>query len=262
MLGFITEIARMGGELAKDLRIEMGQNPDAIKSKESAKDLVTEADQKVEEFLISKIKELFPEHGIFAEESGRSDSASDYCWVIDPIDGTASYIHNQPGYSLSIALQHKTVSKYAAIYCPVLQELYSAECGKGAFCNGEKIQVIDHGSLFDSHVATGFSCLRAGWENNNNLSYFCEIAKEAREVRRYGSAALDMCFVAAGKIDAFWELNLNIYDVAAGVLIVEEAGGEISDLHGENNWPEMGILATNKVLHEKMLSYFKNYTRS
>lgn len=261
MLEFISDLAQQGGEMAASLRKKMGSDSSGITSKATSRDVVTEADRAVENFVIGKIRQRFPEHGIYGEESGHIHSGSPYCWVIDPIDGTASYIHNQPGYSISIALQYQGRSQYAAIYCPVLHELYAAERGKGAFCNGEKIHVCDHGTLAESHVSTGFSCLRAGWKNHNNLPYFCEIAKEAREVRRYGSAALDMCFVAKGRVDAFWELNLQLYDIAAGVLIVSEAGGQVSDLCGGEDWPKQGMLASNKTLHAKMLEFFTGYHR-
>jgi len=261
MLEFISDLARQGGGMAAALLKKMGNDSSGIACKATIRDVVTEADRIVENFVIQKIHERFPEHGIYGEENGHINSGSPYCWVIDPIDGTASYIHNQPGYSISIALQYQGQSQYGAIYCPVLQELFAAEQGRGAFCNGEKIQVCDHGSLAESQVSTGFSCLRAGWKKRNNLSYFCEIAKEAREVRRFGSAALDLCFVAAGRLDAFWELNLQLYDIAAGTLIVSEAGGQISDLIGGENWPEQGMLASNKTLHPAMLEFFTGYQR-
>ncbi len=261
MLEFISDLARHGGEMAASLRKKMGSDSSGITSKATIRDVVTEADRAVENFIIGKIRERFPEHGIYGEENGRLNQDSPYCWVIDPIDGTASYIHHQPGYSTSIALQYRGRSQYGAIYCPVLQELFAAEQGKGAFCNGEKIQVCDHGALSESHVGTGFSCLRAGWKNHNNLPYFCEIAKEAREVRRFGSAALDLCFVASGRLDAFWELNLQPYDIAAGTLIVSEAGGQISDLCGGEHWPVQGMLASNKTLHTAMLEFFAGYHR-
>ncbi|MFA6929127.1 MAG: inositol monophosphatase family protein [Lentisphaeria bacterium] len=261
MLDFITDLAHQGGELALHLRKKMGRDLSGVSKKSTLRDVVSEADREVEDFVIEKIRERFPEHGIYAEENGRITSASPYCWVIDPIDGTASYIHNQPGYSISLALQYQGQSRYGAVYCPVLQELYAAEQGGGAYCNQEKIQVCDHGSLAESQVSTGFSCLRSGWKKRNNLPYFCEIAKEAREVRRFGSAALDLCFVAAGKLDAFWELNLQLYDVAAGTLIVSEAGGQVSDLQGRDRWPQQGLLASNKRLHPDMLNFFQDYHR-
>ena len=261
MLEFISDLARQGGELAAELRKKMGSDSSGITRKATIRDVVTEADRDVENFFIGKIRERFPEDGIYGEENGHINPGSRYCWVIDPIDGTASYIHNQPGYSISIALQYQGRSQYGAIYCPVLHELFAAEQGKGAFCNGEKIQVCDHGSLAESQVSTGFSCLRAGWKKHNNLPYFCEIAKEAREVRRFGSAALDLCFVAAGRLDAFWELNLQLYDIAAGTLIVTEAGGRISDLFGGENWPVQGMLASNQTLHAAMLEFFNGYHR-
>ncbi len=261
MLEFICDLARRGGELAASLQKNISAASSDIERKETVRDVVTEADKQVESFIIGKIRQRFPDHGIHGEENGYVNQDSAYCWVIDPIDGTASYIHHQPCYSTSIALQYRGCSRHAAVYCPVLDELYAAEAGGGAFCNGAPIKVCDHGPLSESNVGTGFSCLRAGWKEHNNLPYFCEIAKEAREMRRFGSAALDLCFVAAGKLDAFWELNLQTYDIAAGTLIVLEAGGQISDLAGADNWPQQGMLASNKKLHQKMLEFFKGYKR-
>lgn len=261
MLSFIINLAREGGDLARELRSSVLLEPSQISSKSTLKDLVTAADRQVEDFVSAEIRRHYPGHGIYGEEHGRSNQDSPYCWVIDPIDGTASYIHNQPFYSISIGLQYRGRSQLGAVYCPVLQELFYAERGQGAFCNQQPIRVIDHGRLADSHASTGFSCLRAGWQTVNNLPYFCAIAKEAREIRRFGSAALDLCYVAAGKLDAFWELNLQAYDIAAGSLILEEAGGQISDLQGGPDWPRQGLLASNTVLHSEMLPFFSGYQR-
>lgn len=262
MLHFIKELAYSAGQLARRLRQDISLSNLRISGKANDKDLVTLADRQVEDFVIDKIRKQYPDHDILAEESGLAGLVSPYRWVIDPIDGTASYIHDQPGYCVSIALQHQGCVKYAAIYAPVFDQLYHAELGGGAFCNDEPIQVIDHGNLSQSHVATGFSCLRAGWQECNNLPYFCAVAQEAREVRRYGSAALDLCWLAAGKVDAFWELNLQIYDIAAGLLIVNEAGGKICDLQGGDDFPRQGMLASNsETMQKTLLKFFKGYKR-
>ncbi len=262
MLHFIKQLASSAGQLAQQLRNDIGGSGLQTSSKANDKDLVTLADRQVEDFVIAEISRRYPEHGILAEESGLASSASPYLWVIDPIDGTASYIHEQPGYCVSIALRQQDRTQYAAVCAPVFNQLYHASLGGGAYCNDKPIRVIDHGDLSQSQVATGFSCLRAGWDKINNLQYFCALARQAREVRRYGSAALDLCWLAAGKIDAFWELNLQEYDVAAGSLIVTEAGGEICDLQGGNDYPRQGMLACNGAAMQKtMLEYFKEYKR-
>ncbi len=261
MLPFIIKIALGGGDLARQLREKIILDHTQISSKSTLKDVVTEADQQVEDYVVEQIRERYPEHGIYAEERGKHNADSPYCWVIDPIDGTASYIHNQPFYCISIGLQYQGQSQLGAVYCPVLQELYYAERGQGAFCNNQPIQIIDHGELLNSHASTGFSCLRAGWKTGNNLPYFCAIAQETREIRRFGSAAMDLCYVAAGKLDTFWELNLQLYDVAAGSLILQEAGGQISDLQGGDNWPLQGLLASNGRVHREMLKFFSGYQR-
>ncbi len=261
MLSFLVDLAREGGELARRLRLEVLADSSSISCKSNLKDLVTAADRQVEAFIRSEIRGRYPAHGIYGEELGRLNPDNPYCWVIDPIDGTASYIHNQPFYCTSIGLQYRGCSQFGAVYCPVLQELYQAERGGGAFCNREPIRVLDHGRLADSQAGTGFSCLRAGWRENNNLPYFCALAQEMREIRRFGSAALDLCYVAAGKLDVFWELNLQEYDIAAGSLILSEAGGQISDLQGGDDWPRQGLLASNRVLHREILPFFNGYRR-
>ena len=254
MLPFIINLAREGGELARQLRSSVLQEQSQISCKSTLKDLVTVADRQVEEFVSAEIRRRYPSHGIYGEEQGRSNLDSPYCWVIDPIDGTASYIHNQPFYSTSIGLQYNGRGQAGAVYCPVLRELFYAERGQGAFCNQQPIRVIDHGRLADSHVSTGFSCLRAGWEECNNLPYFCAVAKEAREIRRFGSAAMDLCYVAAGKLDAFWELALAPWDVAAGILVIREAGGIMTRLDGRDAQVGHGpIVASNGLLHAWLL---------
>ncbi|MCP4721773.1 MAG: inositol monophosphatase, partial [Desulfobacteraceae bacterium] len=188
------------------------------------KDLVTITDKKVESFLIHEIKANYPEHDIFGEETGRSGNSSRFLWIIDPIDGTTSFFHGQPFYAVSIALEKDGEIVFGAVYAPVLKQLFHGEIGQGAFLNDVPIKVSGTENLIDAVMATGFACLRAGLKNNN-LTHFNKIVPRLRDIRRYGSAAIDLCYVACGKLDGFWEMNLNIYDVAAGVLIVKEARG-------------------------------------
>lgn len=255
-LPFACGLARDGGSLARRLRRDLRLDADQVEWKANPKDVVTEADRQTEAMITAAIRSAYPEHGILGEESGRSQSDSPYCWVIDPIDGTASYIHNQTFYSTSVGLLRDGKPVAGAVYLPELDELYYAAVCCGAFCNGRPIHVLDHGPLMQSQVATGFSCVRAGW-TRNNLPYFCAVTLEAREVRRFGSAAADLCLVACGKLDAYWELNLQLYDYAAGWLIATEAGGRVTDLQGGDDLQHQGLMASNGALHDKMLSFFR-----
>ena len=217
----------------------------------SEKDFVTEADIAVENYLIEQIKQAWPDHSILAEETG-AQSGSDWRWVIDPIDGTASFMHNLPYYSISIALEHKGAPVLAAVNAPALGELFFAEKGNGATLNGKPIHVSDCDTLTDAMLATGFACLRHNLAHNN-LPYFNALAPRIRDIRRHGSAAIDLAYVACGRFDGYWELNLNAYDVAAGMLICTEAGGRVTDFSGHrtDNLPRE-ILATNGKLHDEL----------
>jgi myo-inositol-1(or 4)-monophosphatase len=228
-------LARQGTLTLKDL---------AFKAR---KDLVTEADRQVEAFIIEQIQARFPDHGIWGEETGQTFSDSDYCWIIDPIDGTTSFFHGQPYYAVSIALQKGPEIISGAVYAPSLDQLFQAHKTRGAWLNGHAIRVSAADSMTDSVMATGFACLRAGMEPNN-LVHFNRIVPQLRDIRRCGSAAIDLCYVAAGKVDGFWEMNLNVYDVAAGVLMVTEAGGVVTDFTGGPDFPDKGIVAANPVM--------------
>ena len=254
MIEFIKEIAREAGctALAEMKRLDASR----VHAKGTDKDMVTEVDRMIEDQLIAAIHAKFPEHDIYGEETGRSGSNSEFCWIIDPIDGTTSYIHQTPYFSISIGLQQNGVNIAGAVCAPKLGELFWAEKGQGAFLNGERIRVSSRNVLGQSLVATGFACIRAGWKENN-LKYFSRIMPDIRDIRRCGSAAVDLAYVACGRYEGFWEMCLNIYDVAAGVLLVEEAGGIVTDMAGGKNFPEQGIVASNGLIHDKFLSYFK-----
>lgn len=254
MIEFIKKIAEEAGNIAL---AEMRKiNPSDIKKKGNEKDLVTAVDLMVEKRIVSRIKERFPEHDIYGEESGKTLRGSEFCWVIDPIDGTVSYIHQTASFSVSIALQKNGENIAGVVFAPKLGELFWAEKGKGAFLNGDSIHVSGRERLAESLVATGFACLRAGLKENN-LKYLNRILPDICDIRRDGSAALDLAYVACGRYDAFWEMSLNLYDIAAGVLLVEEAGGRVTDMSGGNIFPEKGLLASNGLIHEKLMSYFE-----
>lgn len=255
MIEFIKEIAREAGEtaLAEMKRLD----PSRVHAKGSDKDMVTEVDRMIEDQLIAAISKKFPGHDIYGEETGRSGSGSEFCWIIDPIDGTNSYIHHNPYFSVSIGLQQNGENIAGAVCAPKLGELFWAEKGRGAFLNGERIKVSPRDILGQSLVATGFACVRAGLKENN-IKYFSRIMPDIRDIRRCGSAAIDLAYVACGRYEGFWEMSLNIYDVAAGILLVDEAGGRVTDMSGGKDFPKKGIVASNGLIHEKFLSYFKD----
>lgn len=249
MIKFVRKIAVSAGKIAI---AEFAKSGSLKLDFKSEKDLVTEADRKVEAFIISEVYKRFPGHDIFGEETGKTGKGSEFCWVIDPIDGTTSFVHGQPFFSVSIALKRDGVTLAGAVNAPKLGELFWAEKGQGAYCNENRIQVSSRDRLVDSVLATGFACLRAGMKENN-LPIFNKILPELRGIRRYGSAAIDLSYVACGRLEGFWELNLNDYDIAAGVLILQEAGGEVCDLRGKQNYPGDGILATNAKITKEFL---------
>ncbi|WP_136795373.1 inositol monophosphatase family protein [Desulfosediminicola ganghwensis] len=245
---FLNELAEAAGAICvaesasfKEVSIEY----------KSARDLVTSVDKKVEAYLRSRIAAKFPNHSILGEEQGLLDKQSDSCWIIDPIDGTNSYIQGLPGYTVSIALQRKGEIVAGVVYAPVLGQMFSAERGKGACLNNNRITVSGTSKLIDSVLSSGFACIREGFQPDN-LGAFSRVIPKVRDFRRHGSAALDLAWVAAGKLDGYWEQCLNIYDVAAGVLLVQEAGGMLTDYRGGIDYPAGGLVATNGLIHEQL----------
>ncbi len=215
--------------------------------------LVTEVDHLSEEIIISKIKSSFASHDIFAEESGRESKNSDYLWLIDPIDGTTNYAHAYPFFSISIALEVNGVVEVGLVYDPVKDEMFTAEKGKGAYLNNEPISVSESHAIEHCHVCTGFMH-EIEWMVEANIKHFGNFIRQARAVRRDGSAALDVCYVACGRFDGFWELGLNPWDTAAAVLILKEAGGHVTTFSGgEYSIYMKEILGSNAIVHDQMI---------
>ena len=248
MQEFLEQVIRQAGAITLEFRHQL---PELKIDRKSAKDLVTDADRAVENFLVTEIQSRYPEHEILGEETG-SHGHGEYCWVVDPIDGTNSFVHGQIHYSISIALKKNGKTLLGAVYGPVMDQLYTAGYGQGAFCNGRKLNVSSCDILLDSMLGTGFACLRSD-RQYNNLPFFVEIMPKIRGVRRYGSVALDLCYVASGLLDGFWELHLTEMDVAAGKLIVEEAGGIVTDFDRQTEKIPEEIVATNGLLHQPLL---------
>ncbi len=220
-------------------------------NRKSSRDLVTDADIAVEAFLKVALAKAYPQYGFWGEESGQSDDQSNR-WIVDPIDGTHSFSKGQYFWSISVALEIEQELVAGSVYAPALDDLYIAGKGKGARKNGKIISVSAETRLADSMISTGFACLRS-YLVENNLSRFARIAGETTGQRRFGSAAMDLCLVADGQVDAFWEQELNLYDVAAGALIAKEAGGTVTDFKGcEGVFPQQ-ILATNGKILDQIL---------
>lgn len=212
-------------------------------NKKSPRDFVTDADVAVEAFLKETLTRQYPDFGFWGEESGQSANQSSR-WIVDPIDGTHSFSRGQYFWSISVALEINQELIIGAVYAPALDDYYTAEKGKGAWKNGEAITVSSESSLANAMVATGFACLRS-YLTDNNLERFGRIAQKTTGQRRFGSAAMDLCLVAEGQVDAFWEQELNLYDVAAGALIAREAGATVTDFQGNDGIFPKQILATN-----------------
>ena len=201
MIEWMEALARRAGKEAMSFYEHRKANP--VSSKATTKDLVSAADQAVERVIVEAIRGSFPDHDIFGEESGRSGSGSEFCWVIDPIDGTQSFVKGHPYFSISIALKQRGTATAECVYAPALGLMFSGEKGKGAFDNGNPVHVSDCGTLESAACSTGFACVRAGLAENN-LKDFNRLVPKLRDIKRCGSAALDLCFTASGRYDAYW----------------------------------------------------------
>ncbi len=225
-----------------------------IETKSAPVDLVTEVDKACEALIVSAIERDRPADAIVAEEGGGTDHAdAAWRWIIDPLDGTTNFAHGYPRFCVSIGIQEAGEAAVGVVYDPLLDELFTAIRGKGAYRNGKAISVSMETDLSRGLMATGFAYDRRKSERDN-VEQFKEFLKTAGAMRRDGSAALDLCYVAAGRLDGYWELKLSPWDVAAGLLIVEEAGGKTSDTAGGNDhWSGKHVVASNGHLHEPML---------
>lgn len=215
-------------------------------------DLVTEVDKEAQARIVSAIEKHFPDHGILAEEGYRKDGRSGYTWIIDPLDGTTNFVHRLPVYAVSLALYHQGRPLVGACYNPAADELFAAEAGQGATRNGTPIKVSSTTEFVNALVATGFPYRSQDLDKIS--ARFFRVITQAQGVRRLGAAALDLCYVACGIFDAFWEEGLAPWDMAAGALILTEAGGRITNLDGTPFELERGaVAASNARLHEEIL---------
>jgi myo-inositol-1(or 4)-monophosphatase len=220
-------------------------------------DLVTEMDRMSETYLVSQIQQKFPDHTIYAEESGQIAGRKGACWYIDPLDGTTNYAHHMPNFAVSVAYAEDNELELGVVYDPMRDECFSAARGQGAYLNGERIHVSEAQELIACLLVTGFPYDHETAEKN--LANFAHFTRLSQGVRRLGSAAIDLCYIAAGRLDGYWEVSLQPYDLAAGALIVREAGGKISSMQGEEDLfhPPFSITAANPVIHTLLLEEFK-----
>lgn len=218
-------------------------------------DIVTAADRRSEAAIVEKIRSHYPRHAIVAEEGGGREAESDYCWYVDPLDGTTNFAHGFPVFCVSIGLAVKGDVRVGVVYDPLRAELFTAEKGQGAFLNQRRIQVSGVTQLSESLLATGFPSRKR--HENPNILYYHRFTLVSHGVRRAGSAALDLCYVACGRFDGFWEFNLNAWDTAAGVLMVREAGGMVTDFSGvAYRLGDKEIAASNGQVHAQMRGVF------
>jgi len=220
-------------------------------------DWVTEIDFKAENVIIKCIKKYFPESSFLAEESGNSERRSELHWIIDPIDGTNNYIHNHPFFSVSIALSIDGVISYSAVFDPLRKEFFFAEKGRGSFLNKKKIVVSNIKKLSESLLCTGFITSNKKY-TEMNMRNFKKLIYHCQSIRRDGSAALDLAYVASGRLDAFWVLGLKPWDTAAGILLVKEAGGIVTKANGKNySIYDKSLLTSNQFLHKELIRNLK-----
>ena len=218
----------------------------------AAHDYVSEVDQEAERTIVETLRSAYPEHAILAEEGGASGS-SDYVWIVDPLDGTTNFLHGFPQYAVSIALMHRGVITQAVVYDPNRNDLFTASRGRGAYLNEHRIRVSRRARLSESLIGTGFP-FRQFKHLDTYLAILREVMQKAPGVRRAGSAALDLAYVAAGRLDAFWEFGLSPWDIAAGALLVIEAGGLIGDLEGNEDYLKSGnVIAGNPKVFAQMV---------
>jgi myo-inositol-1(or 4)-monophosphatase len=253
MKDFAVELAKEAGQVLMDYF----ERRLVVESKSSEIDLVTEADVASEKLIVKAIRERYPEHSILSEEGLGEKQAGEFLWLIDPLDGTTNYAHGYPVFCVSIALQREGETVLGVTYDPVQDELFYAEKGQGAYCHGRRLSVSGAVNLRRSLLATGFPYARASIEDNN-VAEFGRIMPRVQGVRRGGAATLDMAYVAAGRLDGYWEFHLSPWDWAAGHLLVQEAGGRTSDVSGQP-WRlrSNSMVATNGLLHEELLAVLK-----
>ncbi len=260
MLNVAIKAARAAGSIINRASLDL----DILKiNSKSPNDFVTEVDQAAEQLIIETLLQAYPDHGILAEESGREhgNKTSEFQWIIDPLDGTTNFIHGFPVYAVSIALAHRGVVQQAVVYDPTRNDLFYATRGRGAYLNDRRLRVSRRTRMSDALIGTGFP-FRRGDNFKRYLKMFEAVMQECAGLRRPGAAALDLCYVAAGYYDAFFETGLNPWDVAAGSLIITEAGGLVGNFTGEADFlHQREVVAGNPRIYGQLVQILAPYTR-
>lgn len=253
-LEYVENLARQAGAI-----LRAGYDTEHQVGYKGVIDLVTEVDHQSEAFLLGEVQRDFPEHHIFSEESGVIQGSEEHVWYIDPIDGTVNYAHHVPVFCVSIAYASNGSLSLGAVYDPMRDEMFLAERGKGATLNGRSLRASSVTDLQRSLLATGFPY--NAWDTpQDNFANFVKFGKLTQGVRRLGSAALDLCYVAAARFDGFWEMALNPWDVAAGGLICEEAGARVTNVRGDPNYLSLpqSVIASAPGIYDRMLEELNN----
>ncbi len=248
-IDFLIELSMEAGEILKE-----GLGKEHRVTYKGPINIVTEIDRKSEDLLVGRIRAAFPQHSIVAEESGFLDGQNEHRWFIDPVDGTSNYAKGFPMFCVSIGYAYKGKMRLAAAYDPVRDECFSAERGQGAWLNGSRMHVTNTNRLIDSMLVTGFPYDME--QKENNLNHFINLSRKVQTIRRLGSAVLDQAYVAAGRLDGYWEIGVSAWDIAAGTLLIEEAGGLVTTVKGDPDFfkPPFDVLAANPALHPQLLA--------
>ncbi|MBI5861187.1 MAG: inositol monophosphatase [Rhodocyclales bacterium] len=257
-LNIAVKAARSAGKIINRASLDIESLNISVKQQS---DYVTEVDRAAEAAIIAVLRDAYPAYGILAEESGLAgtDAHAEFQWIIDPLDGTTNFIHGVPQYAISIALAHKGVMQQAVVYDPNRNEIFTASKGGGAFVNGRRIRVAKRDKLDEALIGTGFP-YRMFEHIDTYLAIFKEIAQKTAGMRRPGAAALDLAWVACGRMDGFWELGLAPWDMAAGSLLITEAGGLVGDLSGEANYMKTGnIIGGNPKIFSQLLQIIASH---
>jgi len=254
LINIAIEAARAAGNLIQRAMKRM----DTVKiAEKQPNDYVTEIDQRVEQEIISIVRKAYPSHGFLGEEGGHVEG-DDYQWIIDPIDGTRNFIHGFPHFAVSIAIAHKNRIEHGVIYDPNRQELFTASRGKGAQMNERRIRVSERKRLEECLLGTGFAYRHTNKKDTTQGRIMESLVPACGDVRRAGAATLDLAYVACGRLDGFWEIGLKLWDIAAGILLIKEAGGIVCDLNGGEDYLKTGnVVAANPTIIRQLLKSIK-----
>ena len=250
------EAAHLGGQILTEGFGKLQKHQIGLKGRG---DFITEMDYQSEKAILDYVRQHFPDHGIQAEESGEVDTDSEYKWIVDPLDGTANYVQGIPFFSVSIAVLKSNTPEYGVVYVPMLHEMFTAQKNEGAWLNGEAIHLSDKTDMEQAILSTGFP-----WRSKEQLQPFLKafegIFSQSAGIRRMGSAAIDLAYTACGRFEGFWEMALKPWDISAGVLMVEEVGGRVTDFTGGNTYFQSGnVVAGHPVIHEKMIAVTRQF---